>query len=394
MSTSTSIYDFITDYLKKDTVSFHMPGHKGSRFYKRFGYHDFLDRIMEFDITEIPGADNLFQPESIIRGVQELYAKLYGCKKSYILINGSSAGNIAAILASVNRGKQLLMARNSHKSVFNALILGGIRPVYVHPEIVEEYGLSGVILPSEIERLIIENQDVQAIMLTSPNYYGFCSDIKTIANIAHKYNKVLIVDEAHGAHLHFSELLPPSAIRSGADIVINSTHKTLGSFTQSAALHFNSELVDPYVLEDKLQCVQSSSPSYVLMTSMEITAKILEQHRESLMKEWHDNLNMFYDRIQKIPGLRTTGKMEGLDWTKINLTMGELGLTGSELDKILIEDYNIYTELFTGDWLMALSGIGNTKDDYNLLADALEDISSKVINSGIKGFKSEQKKRR
>lgn len=392
MAISTSLYDFITDYLKKDTVSFHMPGHKGSKFYKRFGYHNFLERIMEFDISEIPGADNLFQAESIIRGVQEQYAMLYGCKRSYILINGSSAGNIAAVLASVNRGKQLLMARNSHKSVFNALTLGGIRPVYVHPEIVEEYGLSGAIPPSEIERLIIENPDVQAIMLTSPNYYGFCSDIKTIADIAHKYKKVLIVDEAHGAHLHFSNFLPPSAISSGADIVINSTHKTLGSFTQSAALHFNSELVDPYVLEDKLQCIQSTSPSYILMTSMEITAKILEQHGEILMKEWYDNLNMFYDRIQKIPGLRTTGKMEGIDWTKINLTMGELGFTGSELDKILIEDYNIYTELFTGDWLMALSGIGNNKEDYNWLADALEDISRKAISSGIKELKSKQKK--
>lgn len=392
MPISTSIYDFITNYLEKDTVSFHMPGHKGSKFYQRFGYHDFIDRIMEFDITEIPGADNLFQAESIIRGVQENYAKLYGCKRSYILVNGTSGGNISAILASVNKGKQLLMARNSHKSVFNALSLGGIQPVYVHPEMIEEYGLSGAISPVEIERLIIENPDVQAIMLTSPNYYGFCSDIETIADIAHKYKKVLIVDEAHGAHLHFSEFLPPSAIRSGADIVINSTHKTLGSFTQSAALHYNTELVDPNVLEDKLQCIQSTSPSYVLMTSMEITAKILEQHSQLLMKEWLDNLNSFYDRIRGIPGLRTTGKMEGLDWTKINLTMGDLGFTGSTLDKILIDDYNIYTELFTGDWVMALSGIGNTKDDYDRLADALEDISKKAIDSGKKSQKTKQKK--
>ncbi|MDD4565754.1 MAG: aminotransferase class V-fold PLP-dependent enzyme [Eubacteriales bacterium] len=391
MQISTSIYDFITNYLEKDTVSFHMPGHKGSKFYQRFGYHDFLDRIMEFDITEIPGADNLFQAESVIKGVQEQYAKLYGCKRSYIVINGTSGGNIAAILASVNKGKQLLMARNNHKSVFNALSLGGIRPVYVYPEMIEEYGLSGSISPLEIERLIIENPDVQAIMLTSPNYYGVCSDIETIADIAHKYKKVLIIDEAHGAHLHFSEFLPPSAIRSGADIVINSTHKTLGSFTQSAALHYNSELVDPYVLEDKLQCIQSTSPSYVLMTSMEITAKILEQHGQLLMNEWLNNLNTFFDRIKGISGLRTTGKMEGLDWTKINLTMGELGITGSALDNILIDDYNIYTELFTGDWVMALSGIGNTKDDFDRLADALEDISRKAIASGTKIQRTEKK---
>ncbi|MDD2504396.1 MAG: aminotransferase class I/II-fold pyridoxal phosphate-dependent enzyme, partial [Clostridia bacterium] len=392
MLTSISIYDFISDHLAKDSVSFHMPGHKGSQFYRRFGYHSFLDRIMDFDITEITGADNLFQAEGVIKSVQEHYAKLYECEKSYILVNGSSSGNIAAILASVSKGKQLLMARNSHKSVFNALSLGGIRPVYVHPEMIEEYGISGVISPLEIERLILANPDIQAIILTSPNYYGVCSDIKEIADIAHKYKKVLIVDEAHGAHLHFSESLPPSAISSGADIVINSTHKTLGSFTQSAALHYNSELVDPYVLEDKLQCIQSTSPSYVLMVSMEITARILEQHRKLLMNEWLDNLNIFYERISKIPGLRTMGKMKGLDWTKINLTMGELGFTGSELDKILMDDYNIYTELFTGDWIMAMSGIGNTKDDYERLADALADISKKAIASGIKIHKTEQKK--
>ena len=384
MSGSTSVYDFIAGRLEQDPVSFHMPGHKGSQFYRRFGYHDFLDRMVDFDITEIAGADNLFQAESVIQAVQEHYARLYDCKKSYILINGTSGGNIAAILASVNKGKRLLMARNSHKSVFNALTLGGIRPVYVYPEMIGKYGISGAVSPSEIERLILENPDVQAVMLASPNYYGICSDIRSIADIAHKYKKALIVDEAHGAHLHFCDLLPPSALRSGADIVINSTHKTLGSLTQSAALHYNTELVDPYVLEDKLQCIQSTSPSYILMTSMDITAKILEQHRDVLMQEWIGNLNAFYERIEKIPGLRTMGKLEGLDWTKINLTMSDLGLTGSDLDKILTEDYDICIELFTGDWIVAMTGIGNTKNDYERLAGALEDISRKAIASGPK----------
>ena len=201
-------------------------------------------------------------------------------------------------------------------------------------------------------------------LITSPNYYGICSDVRAIADIAHRYGKVLIVDEAHGAHLHFSDELPPSAIQSGADLVINSTHKTLASFTQSAALHYNTELVDQYLLEDKLQCIQSTSPSYLLMTSMDICADILEKHRQELMGEWIGNLTAFYDRIAGIPGVRTMGKMKGLDWTKINLSLGELGITGAMLDKILLDDYDIYIELFTGDWIMALTGIGNTKEDY------------------------------
>jgi lysine decarboxylase len=297
MSVTTSIHDFLLGHAEKDAVSFHMPGHKGSRLYRRFGYQEFLNRIMDCDVTEIAGADNLFQTEGIIKKVQDRYAKLYDCKKSYILINGTSGGNIASILASVNKGKQLIMARNCHKSVFNALTLGGVRPVYAYPEMIEEYGISGAVSPVEIERLIRENPDAEAVIVTSPNYYGVCSDVKAIAEIAHRWGKVLIVDEAHGAHLHFSDALPPSAVQSGADIVVNSTHKTLASFTQSAALHFNTDLVDQYILEDKLQCIQSTSPSYILMASMDIAADILDKHRGELMEEWIGNLNSFYDRI-------------------------------------------------------------------------------------------------
>jgi len=382
MSISTSVHDFLADYVKKDTVSFHMPGHKGSQLYRRLGYHKFLDRFMDFDITEIAGADNLFQTEGVIKGVQDRYARLYDCKKSYLLINGSSGGNIAAILSSVNRGKQLIMARNCHKSVFNALTLGGIRPVYAYPEMIAEFGISGAVSPEEIERLIMENPEAEAVMITSPNYYGICSDTQAIAEIAHRYGKPLIVDEAHGAHLHFSEALPPSAIQSGADLVINSTHKTLASLTQSAVLHYNTDLVDQYILEDKLQSIQSTSPSYILMTSLDIAADILENQRHELMSEWTENLKEFYGRIDGIPGIRSMGKIKGLDWTKINLSMGELGVTGAQLDQILLKDYNIYIELFTGDWIMAMSGIGNTKSDYDRLADALEEISRKAGKSG------------
>lgn len=391
MSVTTSIHDFITDYLEKDTVSFHMPGHKGSHLYRRFGYHDFLERMMDYDITEIAGADNLFQAEGIIKSVQDRYAELYDCKKSYILVNGSSGGNIAAILASVNKGRQLIMARNCHKSVFNALTLGGIRPVYAYPDMIEEFGISGAVSSAEIERLIRENPDADAVMITSPNYYGVCSDIASIAEISHRYGKVLIVDEAHGAHLHFSDALPPSAIQAGADLVINSTHKTLASFTQSAALLYNTDLVDQYILEDKLQCIQSTSPSYLLMTSMDISAKLLEHHGKELMEEWVQNLISFYDRIEKIPGVQTMGKMRGLDWTKINLSMGELGITGAQLDRILLDDYNIYIELFTGDWIMALTGIGNTKNDYDRFANALEDISRRTRESGMEIHRTEHK---
>jgi lysine decarboxylase len=378
MSVTTSIHDFLVQHRNKDAVSFHMPGHKGSHLYRRFGFEDFLSGIMDYDITEITGADNLFQTEGVIKSVQDRYAALYGCKKSYLLINGSSGGNIAAILASVGKGKQLIMARNCHKSVFNALALGEIRPVYIYPDTIKEFGISGAVSPAAVEQSIAENPDAEAVFITSPNYYGICSDIKSIAQIAHRSGKVLIVDEAHGAHLQFSDALPDSALQSGADLVINSTHKTLASLTQSAVLHCNSSLVDPYLLEDKLQCIQSTSPSYILMASLDINVKILEAHRNELMAEWIRNLDSFYRRITKIHGLKTMGQMKDLDWTKINFSLGELGISGAQLDHILMEEYNIFIELFTGDWVMAMSGIGNRFEDYDCLASALEEIVSKA----------------
>ncbi|MEG0157279.1 MAG: aminotransferase class I/II-fold pyridoxal phosphate-dependent enzyme, partial [Anaerovoracaceae bacterium] len=194
------IYKFLKEHAKKQPISFHMPGHKGAALYHKYGYGDFFTDLADLDITEIPGADNLFQAEDIIQSVQEAYRELYQVKASYLLINGTSGGLIAAILATVPRGKKLIMARNCHKSVFNALTLGGIEPVYAYPE---EGPVAGPISPQEIEALLKANPDGEAVILPSPNYYGICSDIEAIAKIVHQAGKVLIVDQAHGAHLKF-----------------------------------------------------------------------------------------------------------------------------------------------------------------------------------------------
>ncbi|WP_027400371.1 aminotransferase class I/II-fold pyridoxal phosphate-dependent enzyme [Anaerovorax odorimutans] len=400
----TSIYEFLKKHAEKNPVSFHMPGHKGSDLYKKLGYESFMRDFLDYDITEIPGADNLFQTEGILKETQDRYAKLYGVKKSYLLINGTSGGIIAAILASAVKSKKLIMARNSHKSVFNALTLGQIQPIYAYPDMIADHGISGSVSAGEIERLLNENPDADAVILPSPNYYGICSPIRDIAEVVHRHNKILIVDEAHGAHLKLFESinntsnnkknlqLPKSAVSLGADIVINSIHKTLASLTQSAVLHLNSNRVDQYLLEDKLQCIESTSPSYILMASLDISADILEEHGMQLMEEWKDNIENFYNRATQIPGLQIINNLKGLDWTKINLNMSGAGLSGAELEKILIEDYGIYTELVTGDVLMAMSGIGNIKQDYEKLAKALEEISYKYYK--IKNEKNNDKKRK
>lgn len=372
---------FLLEHAGKRPVSFHMPGHKGSDIYRKYGHDAFLDNFIDCDITEIPGADNLFQTEGIIRETAEKYRKLYDVKKSYLLINGTSGGLIAAILASVPQGKKLVMARNCHKSVFNALTLGGIEPVYAYPSMVEEYGISGPIEPEEIARCLDENPDAEAVILPSPNYYGICSDIKEIADEVHTRGKILIVDQAHGAHLKFMAGRPLAAEECGADIVVNSTHKTLCSFTQSAVLNYNSDRVEQYVLEDKLQAVQSTSPSYLLMASLDINADILKEHGEELFSAWQTNIEDFYAKAAAVKGLKLMEVPGAMDKTKINIDMSHYGIDGNRLEEILMEK-GIFAELVTGNILMCMTGIGNTAEDYGKLLDVLSDIAKREAAEG------------
>lgn len=371
--------EFLLQHADKDPVSFHMPGHKGEAFFRKYGYDDFLNRFVDCDVTEIRGADNLFQPEGIIRDVMDRYAALYDVQNSYLLINGSSAGLIASVMASVRPGGKIIMARNCHKAVFNALTLAGVEPVYAQPEFLEEYGISGAIAVEEIERCMDENPDADAVILPSPNYYGICSDIEAIAKAVHTAGKVLIVDQAHGAHLKFfhkfgfGKGMPKSAEESGADLVIGSIHKTLGSLTQSAILNHNTDRVSKYVLEDKLQMIESTSPSYILMSFLDINAEILENHGAEAIGEWRRNLDEFYEELREIPGLRIMDA-GSMDMTKVNLNMSAYGLDGAALELELMK-HNIFAELYAGNILMLMTGIGNTKKHFDRTIAALKDIA-------------------
>ncbi|NBI61760.1 aminotransferase class V-fold PLP-dependent enzyme [Clostridiales bacterium] len=376
---TTPLYDFLHQHAAKKTASFHMPGHKGAQLYQRLGYGDFMRDFFNYDVTEIPGADNLFQTEGVLEDIQKHYKELYQVENSYLLINGTSGGIIASILASVKKGGKLVMARNCHKSAFNALILGDVRPVYAYPEENQEYGISGPIPAAEIARLLDENQDAEAVILPSPNYYGICSDIRAIAAEVHKQGRILIVDQAHGAHLKFFNAhgfddMPLCAEEAGADLVINSTHKTLASLTQSAVLNRATPRVDQLLLEDKLQAIQSTSPSYILMTSLDVNAAILKEHGKELITEWGENLNYFYQKAAKIKGLNVMGKFPGLDWSKLNFS---LGIPGGELEQWLMKEHGVFIELFTGDLVMCMTGIGNTRKHMDRLLVGLTEISEK-----------------
>lgn len=380
MKKEIGIEQFLVKHADGKPVSFHMPGHKGPEIYRKYGYGEFLDRMTEFDITEIPGADNLFQAEGIILDTMKKYKKLYEVRKSYLLVNGTSGGLISAIFSTVNRGEKIAIARNSHKSIFNAIVMGGLEPIYIYPEEIEENHIAGIISPDAVKSIFEKNKNIKAVVIPSPNYYGICSDICEVSKICHENGAILIVDQAHGAHLKFmhrfggelGEDYPMAAEDSGADIVVNSTHKTLASFGQTAILNVCSDRVNLNALEDRLQQLESSSPSYMLMASLDINADLLLEHGKELMTAWAENIEYFYASAYSIPGLEMV-LAEGLDGTKINIDMSAYGMVGSDLEKYLNKK-GIFPELVTGNIVMCMTGIGNVREDYDRLLKALTEI--------------------
>lgn len=399
MKDRVSLTDFLMYHKETHPISFHMPGHKGrGTLYGIYGFGDFIKNVVGNDITEIPGADALQQPRERIKDIMEGYAGLYGAKHTELLVNGSSAGLMASILGSVPRGGKLLMGRNSHRSVYGALRLGGIDPVYIMPEIDDETGLQLGLDPNKIEAALIEDPDIKAVLVTSPNYYGVLSDIERIASIVHLHGRILIVDQAHGAHLKFFDYLRSedglphrAAENCGADIVVDSTHKTLLSFTGSAILNICTERPDVSRISELLRMLQTTSPSYLLMGSLDINQQILRMDGYNLIKNWDADIKYFYQEAAQIAGLGLINRID-LDETKVSITMSALGLSGPKLAEEL-EKRNIWVELTHGDYVMLMTGIGNERGDYEDVLSALRDLSvqySGRITAAKKAARKEQ----
>ena len=404
-----TIADFLNKNAAAGDVSFHMPGHKGrSALYEEAGYGELLRNAAAWDITEIPGADSLFCPRGALRNVMDNYAELYGVRHTELLVNGSSAGLIAAVISSVPVGGKLILGRNSHHAVFSALRLGGINPVYIRPETDPQFNLAAEISPYELEEACEANPDASAVLITSPNYCGMLSDIAQLAEVAHDHGMLLIVDQAHGAHLRFFDLYAEqareggsyiphprhSAEALGADIVVNSTHKTLLSFTGSGVLNICGDSVDIGAVSEALRMVQTTSPSYLLMASLDINEKIMRRKWRDITGSWIEDLTGLYKGMSRIDGLtvvtgsgmRGSGAQdeevfalyrytEGPDPTKINISMSELGLSGERLDREL-RYRGIVSEMAHGEYVLLMTGAGNTRSDYEKLLGALRDIAS------------------
>ena len=368
------LYETLLQYGKENVYPFHMPGHKRNT--------DLMDMVNPYaiDITEIEGFDDMHCPEGIIKEAMERTAHLYGAEKTFFCVNGSTGGLLAGIGACSRHKGKVLIARNCHKSVYNAVLLNELTPVYIYPHIMEDWGVNSQISPQDVEKLLITNPDVWIVVITSPTYEGIVSDIKEIARVTHKYGVPLLVDEAHGAHFGFHDAFPKSSISLGADVVIQSVHKTLPCFTQTALIHVNSNLVDIDRLSKYVSIYQTTSPSYLFMAGIDRCMNLIKKEGITLFDQYVKNLDYFYDRCKKLKHIELLREDKNKkDYGKLIISVKNTTMTGPMLYDILLEKYKLQMEMVSDHYVIAMTSVADTAEGLERLWYALEEIDGALV---------------
>lgn len=389
MKKESGLLDHLKVYSESDMYPFHMPGHK--RRTDAF-YANAFPNPFSVDITEIDGFDNLHHPEGILKQSMEWAAKVYGADKTYYLVNGSSSGVLSAVCGTTNGGSTILISRNCHKSAYDGVFLNCLHVEYIYPQILGEYGVQGGLLPEEIGQVLKTHREIKAVLVVSPTYDGIVSDIRVIAEICHCYGIPLIVDEAHGAHFRYGKGFPAPALELGADVVIQSLHKTLPSFTQTALLHVKEGYVNVDNIERYLHIFQSSSPSYLFMAGIENCIRYMEEpgpDGELSGRQCADVLaeclERFREDLKRLHHIRIMGRevvgrcgVFDLDCSKIIISVMGAGISGSELMQILRERYHLEMEMCTESYVTAITTVMDTEEGLNRLKDALIEIDGEL----------------
>ena len=394
-------------YARSDMYPFHMPGHKRRTGPEDFFMNSCVDSFTNpfaVDITEIEGFDNLHHPEGILKDSMKWAADVYGADQTYYLINGSTGGILAAVCGSVPRGGRILVSRNCHKSVYHGICLNQLKTSYVYPQEIEGLGIQGGITAEDVERMLNRYMDTQAVLIVCPTYDGIVSDIEAIARIVHRAGLPLIVDEAHGAHFRYDAMFPVSALDLGADVVIQSVHKTLPSLTQTALLHIKCNRPDGGCYADReridryIHMVQSSSPSYVLMASIENSIYQMEQTDTAPYGKQLYRLRRRLGQMRHLrladTGLIGQAGIRDLDISKIVVSTrgtclypaedGLTGFTGAQLDDILRREYHLEMEMCGADYVTAITTVMDSGEGLERLGDALTRIDTQLTDAGYK----------
>lgn len=387
-----SLLERLTEYSFSEAYPFHMPGHKRQEL---SGFPPFPVPY-SIDITEIEGFDNLHHAEGILKESMEHMSRIYGSDRSWYLVNGSTGGILSAVSAALHPGEKLLMGRNCHKSAYHAVMLNYLEPVYLYPEEVRDsdfgrYGISGGIEPEEVERCLSAHPEIKAVFITSPTYEGIVSDVEAIAEAAHRHGVPLIVDEAHGAHFPFGREFPASALACGADVVIQSLHKTLPSLTQTAVLHLKGTLVKEKQLEYYLSVYQSSSPSYLFLAAMERCIRYMDGAGRQEMTVFGNRLRRWMAQTGEWKCLKIlddrilgTCAVKARDLSKLVILTPGGELDGVKLASLLREEYHLETEMACSRYVICMTSLMDTEEGFRRLMEALTQIDRRYSQTGMK----------
>lgn len=385
------LFDALRKYVDDRVIPFHVPGHKQGRV----GDEEFLSyighNVMGIDLTIMEDLDGICNPKGVIKEAEELAALAYKADYAYFLSNGTSSGIQAMIMSVCQPGDKILLPRNAHKSAISGVILSGAEPVYLQPEINEYLGIAMGITPEAVQNALNEHPDLKAIFVINTTYYGVASDLRQIVDIAHRHGVAVLVDEAHGAHLSFHESLPLSAMEAGADMSAASTHKLTGSMTQSSMLLIREGLVNPKRVKAVMNLTQTTSPSYILLASLDTARRKIVRDGRQLLEQTIELANWARREINQISGLYIFDTdILGLpgcyafDPTKVPISARGLGISGYEFERILRQEHGIQVELSDLYNVLALFSIGDNQETAERLVAACRSIASRYKETSMR----------
>lgn len=378
----TPLFTALIEHAARKPLQFHIPGHKrGSGMNDEFRTY-IGDNALAIDLINIAPLDDLHQPFGVIKEAQQLAADAFGADVSLFSVQGTSGAIMTMVMAVCEPNDKIIVPRNVHKSVMSAIIFAGAKPVFISPSMDETYGIAHGITTSSVQRALELHPDAKAVFLINPTYFGICNDLQRIVELVHEYDMPVLVDEAHGAHIHFHDQLPLSAMQAGADMSATSVHKLGGSLTQSSILNIKTKRINAKRVQAIMSMLTSTSTSYLLLASLDTARKELMLHGREQLERAIQLAHRAREQINTIPGLHCLGDdivskeaVHDYDPTKLTVHISQLGLTGYEVENWLREEHNIEVELSDMYNILCIITPGDTEHTIDRLVAAFQHCS-------------------
>ena len=386
MKINKPLCEAVFNYEKEKVYPLHTPGHKGGRGMDKSLLAALGKRAAAIDVSLMSELDDLHCPEGCLREAQELAAELYGSDRCFFAVNGTTGAIHAMLISALKPGEKVLIPRNAHRAVAGALVIGGLEAIFLPPEYDESFGINTQITAEAVAKALTSDPNIKAVLITSPNYYGMAADLKAIAEIAHSRGAVLLVDEAHGAHLGFTEALPPSALQCGADACAQSTHKTLGALTQCSMLQVQGERIDVQRVAAAMSLLTTTSPNYLLMASLDAARAQLAEKGAEMAEAALAVAERLRESLRSVEGLEildsrvlARSEVAAFDGTKVTVNVAGLGITGIEAGNILRAN-GLAVELVDRNNVLFLLTYADANEEINSIINKITGLFLKIKN--------------